>query len=74
MKTSLWIEEGITQVVLTPESDFERGALDTIFKNQTNVHFRRGQFYDCQGGYARQYPGGDRDLIIRLEPTTQTSP
>ena len=77
MKTAIYIEDGIVQLVITPESDFEKNALSTFEKQKLNAEIMAGSFYDCRGGWIRQkevFPQGygskdnnDKSLIIRVE-------
>lgn len=79
MKTAVYIEDGVTQVVITPENDFEKSVISTLHDEpETKVMF--GQFYGCQGGWIRHEnkpnPGlltssrRDRSLIIRCDKAT----
>ncbi len=79
MKTALYIEDGVVQLVLTPETDFEKSALGSFSKKPASVKVLEGQFYDCRGGWTRQkdyYPEynyyhesqKDQSLILRIEP------
>lgn len=81
MRTAIYIEDGVTQVVLTPETDWEKKAIRAMEGQFLKVKLFAGGFYDCRGGWTRQneyYPtfsyGGDsnRDhsLILRIEPDT----
>ena len=86
MKTAIYIENGLVQLVITPENDFEEAAIRS-FEEQSAVaaEIFHGSFYDCRGGWTRQsayYPpnlcGGndenDRSLIIRTRPVTMPAP
>lgn len=82
MKTAIYIEDGVVQLVLTPESDFEKNAIRSFEKEPVGVRIFSGSFYDCRGGWARQsdYYGqglmgdsSDRSLIIRVEPETKAA-
>ena len=76
MKTAIYVEDGVTQLVLTPETDFERGAMAIITDKSLTTEIFNGAFYDCRGGWTRQstyYPTayGDGDykyssIIIRI--------
>jgi hypothetical protein len=77
MKTAIYIEDGVMQLVITPESEFERGAFKTFEGKPIGAQLFAGSFYDCRGGWVRQkhYSGfghnddnDERSLIIR---TTQ---
>lgn len=78
MKTAIYIEDGVTQVVLTPETDWEKQAISTLEKQNFSCQLFAGQFYDCRGGWTRQgdyYPHysyghdahRDYSLMIRIE-------
>ena len=80
MKTAIYIEDGVVQLVLTPESDFEKNALKSFHEKPTITQIFSGAFYDCRGGWVRQkehYPtlhgvgggGEDKSLILRIENT-----
>lgn len=65
MKTLVLINEGILQLVLTPETDWEHHALHSIGERgeANEVVLKRGSFYECQAGYVRQSET-DESLII----------
>lgn len=54
MKTAIYIEDGITQLVITPESEFEKDALKTLREKRIEAKLFEGSFYDCRGGWVRQ--------------------
>ncbi len=72
MKTAIYIENGTTQLVLTPENDWEKQVLVSIAKEPRPAIILRGEFYDCQGGWIRQRPDGYESLMIRLDNTNTT--
>lgn len=53
MKTAIFVEDGLFQVVLTPESDLEKMAVEKL-RNLKNIEVYRGGFYACAGGWVRQ--------------------
>jgi hypothetical protein len=77
VKTAIYIEDGVVQLVLTPESDFEKNALKSFQAAPLKAQMFSGTFYDCQGGWTRQtktYPSygheeikDDISLILRME-------
>lgn len=79
MKTAIYIEDGITQLVLTAESEHEKEIVHAFGKKLNRVQVFEGQFYDCRGGWVRQtayYPARgapmqherrDTSLIMRLD-------
>jgi hypothetical protein len=54
MKTAIYIEDGVVQLVITPETDFEKNALTTIQDSAIEAKVFSGSFYDCRGGWVRQ--------------------
>ena len=76
MKTAIYIEDGVVQLVITPEGEFEKNALKSFEDKPMEAKVFAGSFYDCRGGWTRQakhnpmaYDGGaseDRSLIIRI--------
>lgn len=78
MKTAIYIEDGVVQLVITPESDFEKDALRSFEEKPVAAKIFAGAFYDCRGGWVRQtnyYPAHgygdskDRSLILRVGTT-----
>ena len=71
MKTAIYIENGVVQLVLTAESDFERMALGKL-EDINACETYRGSFYECSGGWVRQAGGfgnerhSDSSLIFVL--------
>lgn len=53
MKIALYIEDGLEQIVLTPESDTESSILAKIHDGSRQIELKRGSFYACQGGWTR---------------------
>lgn len=63
MKTAIYIEDGVVQLVLTPENEFEKNCF-SAFKpsqhvsdgapNPISAQIFEGTFYDCRGGWVRQ--------------------
>ena len=54
MKTAIYIEDGVTQLVLTPETDYEKGIVSSFGDRLSCVEVFNGTFYDCRGGWVRQ--------------------
>lgn len=65
MKTAIYIEDGVTQLVLTPDNKFEQDVVGRIESVDTRVAIYRGEFYHCQGGWNR-HGGGETSLMLRL--------
>jgi hypothetical protein len=66
MKTSIYIEDGVTQIVLTPEDKFERKIIDEFNFDKSTTKMFKGSFKECQGGWSRLYPN-ENSLIIKSE-------
>ena len=74
MKTAIYIEDGVVQLVLTPEGEFEKNSLKSFEGREVEAKVFTGSFYDCRGGWVRQahysseYPGSrdDKSLILRV--------
>ena len=75
MKTAIYIDDGVVQLVITPQSDFEKNALRSFEDGELNAKTFNGAFYDCSGGWTRQreclsmnhQDQQDRSLILRVE-------
>ena len=84
MKISLVIANGTKQIMMTPETDFEREALKFIEPNSTlhtmakwgtyddtPSHYSM-QTYKCEGGYLRRFAEKD-SLMFVIEEKKETS-
>jgi len=83
MKTAIYIEDGVVQLVITPESDFEKNALSTMREKRLGATIFDGSFYDCRGGWIRQTEyynqhlhgisrdSEDKSLIIRVNESPE---
>lgn len=56
MKIALYIEDGLEQIVLTPESDTEKSILGKMHDGSRQFDLKRGSFYECKGGWTRHEP------------------
>lgn len=54
MKIALYIEEGIHQIVLTPQTEYEKKLIKIFENRDVNTTYFMGSFYACQGGWIRQ--------------------
>lgn len=75
MKIALYIEDGLEQVVLTPESSVETDLLAKLHADDRQIDVHKGHFYECRGGYIRQ--GTSREstmLVLRPVQGEDTSP
>lgn len=53
MKIALYIEDGLEQIVLTPESDTEKGILGMMHDGSRDLDIKKGSFFSCRGGWMR---------------------
>jgi len=78
MKTAIYIEDGVVQLVITPESDFEKNALSSFEQKPLEAKIFSGSFYDCRGGWVKQssyvdnrhvigQDVNDKSLMIRID-------
>lgn len=77
MKVAFYVEDGREQIVLTPETETERGIIGKMRDDTRVTKIYQGSFYACQGGWTRMrddhgilYGCGqedDRSTIIVLE-------
>ena len=79
MKIALYIEDGLEQIVLTPETETENGILGKLKDESRSLEIKQGSFYECRGGYMRYEAfwrndtygsgsGGDKSTMIVLRP------
>jgi len=73
MKLALYMQHGTTEVIITPETDWEKDTLEKIPTGGKYTLYR-GPFYECQGGWIRQgtgfgsgSPSRDESLIFRID-------
>ncbi|GAI96921.1 unnamed protein product [marine sediment metagenome] len=75
MKTAIYIEDGVVQLIITPETKFERDALKSFQNEKTSAEVFTGSFYDCRGGWRRQLAYHDAsysdDLSLMVKIKTQ---
>ena len=81
MKTAIYIEDGVVQLVLTPETEFEKNTMYSFEGKPLEAEFFQGTFYDCRGGWVRQTAhlnspyNEDKSLILRVgKPATKEAP
>lgn len=72
MKTAFYIEDGREQIVLTPESEWEKQIMKMIHDGGRTMSIKRGSFYECRGGFIRNAttPQSDESTIIILDKPT----
>lgn len=70
MKIALYIEDGLEQIVLTPEGDTEKGILGKLHDNSRDLSIVSGAFYECRGGWVRQSTSDTSTLIVLRKKET----
>lgn len=72
MKTAIYIEDGDTQLVLTPENEWERNALKSLSQGDLDARWMHGEFYECSGGWHRHSSHSEcASVILRVKRDTQ---
>ena len=66
MKTAIYVADGITQLVITPETEFEKEVFDKVNDKLLSAKIMTGSFYERQAGFVRQSPGNDKSIIIKV--------
>jgi len=66
MKTAIYVEDGVKQIVLTPENDFEKDVVSDFQNENLTVRIISGSFYNCNGGFVR-HGQSDESIILRVE-------
>lgn len=81
MKMALYIEDGLEQIVLTPETETEKGIVGKLHDGTRDLSIHSGEFYPCQGGWTRharqhnpmpfvtdcRYPDKSTIIVLRLK-------
>ena len=70
MKIALYIEDGLEQIVLTPQSDTEKAILGKLHDGTRELGIYQGEFYPCQGGWTR-HGSSDKSTIVTLRQKEQ---
>lgn len=71
MKTAVYIEQGVLQIVVTPENEFEKSLLKIPQGEYTVKAFRGVSFYATNGGWIRESKD-DESLVVRIDPQPTT--
>jgi len=66
MKTAIYVEDGVKQIVLTPENKFEKETLESFSDESIKVKIMNGAFYKCIGGYFRQSDRDSNDSLMLI--------
>lgn len=66
MKVAIYIVDGTTQIILTPEDKFETASLEHLHAPDTKLHVYRGEFYECRGGWYRE-SSATHSTMLRID-------
>lgn len=64
MKIALYIDDAVEQIILTPESETERGILGKLHDDSRDFAIHRGGFYACRGGWTRHGIDQESTMIV----------
>ncbi len=70
MKIALYIQDGLEQIVLTPEGKVETDILAKLHDGSRALSIERGSFFECRGGWVRQGANDDSTMIV-LRPAQE---
>jgi len=70
MKIALYIEDGLEQIVLTPEGETEKSILSKMHDGGRSIEIYHGSFYGCQGGWTRHSISSAYDYSPREDQST----
>jgi len=65
MKTAIYVEDGVTQIALTPESEFEKRLLAEVPLGKTECNVVEGSFFLCSGGW-NKHGIDNTSIMIRI--------
>lgn len=76
MRVAIYIQDGTTQLVLTPESDWEKDVTAKMARDgEYDVTIKRGSFFECRGGWFRHSDyASDESLMLRMDRRPSSPP
>lgn len=69
MKIALYIEDGLEQLVLTPEGQHEKSLLGLLASGTRELSIVQGQFFENMAGFVRHTDTPTSTMIV-LRPKT----
>ena len=54
MKIAFYINDGLGQIVFTPETDAEKAIVNLLHEHGQSIRLYKGEFYRCRGGWVRE--------------------
>lgn len=67
MRLSVYMEDHMIQVVLTPEDNWEENILRNITASPKQVSIYRAEFYKTQRGHSVYDTAGTESVMLRIE-------
>lgn len=67
MKIAIYIEDGLSQLVLTPQTKYEEAIIKTIRRGDQNVTISSGSFYEARmndDSYIKKSEYSDDESLI----------
>lgn len=64
MKIALYIEDGLEQLVLTPQGEHERALLGKLGADDREMSIVRGRFFESMAGFVRHTDTPDSTMIV----------
>lgn len=65
MKTLITLQQNRKQLVLTPETEFDKSVINSLKEcKNSSVEILSGSFYECQGGWTRQGMNDDSLIFV----------
>lgn len=64
MRVALYIEDGLEQIVLTPESETERGIIGKLHDGTRELSVHRNSFFHTHGGFIRQGESQSSTMLV----------
>lgn len=74
MKVALYMQDGLEQIVLTPESKSERALVERLHDHTRELTIKKGSFFECAGGWVRHDQGSDTSTMLVLRPRAEPQP
>lgn len=65
MLTALIVTDGLSQIMLTPETEADTIAIALLTREHLNIQVHRySGLIECQAGYLRDYPGQPETSVV----------
>jgi len=72
MKCAIMLLENRQQLILCPETEYEKNLFNSFSASPKKVHFKQSQFFDTVGGYTRFENSSDFMIVIEDSPEIDT--